>query len=91
MTAITVNTANGPRTLTAAATKQWYRWLAVNSGNTSGCATISTDHPMMRHSPNPLRWSHPAALNGTCKTWGELYDHQGQSPSPDHYFVGVNP
>ena len=55
MKTITVNTANGTRTLTAAATEQWNRWLSVNSGNTSGCATISTDHPMIRHSPNPLK------------------------------------
>jgi len=93
MKTITVNTVNGTRTLTAVATEQWNRWSSIPEG----CGSISTDHPMIRHSPKPLPWAHPgthklcfptAGIARYCRTWGEYRDALGQPPSPDHYFVG---
>jgi len=82
MNAITVTTAAGIRTLNAEAVAIFTEWK-------EGCRdSISTDHPIVRHSPSPLPWAHPGTMV-KCKTWGEWNDHLGQPPSPDHYFEGV--
>jgi hypothetical protein len=81
MTNATITTATGPRTMTAEAVAQFDAWQAGR------LVSISTDHPMLRHSPNALPWAHPGTHVG-CSTWGQWNDRLRVPPSPDHYFVG---
>lgn len=76
-----IKTANGTRIMTAEAVKAF-------ADNQAGLkVSISTDHPMIRHSAKPLPWGHDAKWKG-CVTWGDYNDLLGLPPSPDHYFVG---
>ena len=77
----TINTTAGIRVMTDETVKMMEDWKAGLRDS------VSTDHPMLRHSTAKLPWAHPGTMRG-CSTWGEWNDHLKMPPSPDHYFVG---